>query len=233
MQKAAYYMVRHVGGPGKIDDRTKNHRFYEAAIALGATGILAGDHTLVNWSKAYARIGIRMERTDGVMPEDGGHDSGYQALGMVNASRYLQLVATGTRNNVGFDWNESFDLFTTDNDHEQDTRYVPGRLLFIVPGGFYNWPRGWMDDRPEDLPALAGMGREVPVGLAVYGDTRLPELDQFPRPNLGGPTGIDHQNLARAQFADGLRQAGFIAYEWEVGRDPGTICCQDSQDRAS
>ena len=28
--------------------------------------------------------------------------------------------------------------------------------------------------RPEDLPALAGMGREVPVGLAVYGDTRLP-----------------------------------------------------------
>ena len=86
----------------------------------------------------------------------------------------LQLVATGTRNNVGFDWNESFDLFTTDNDHEQDNRYVPGRLLYIVPGGFYNWPRGWMDDRPEDLPALAGMGREVPVGLAVYGDTRLP-----------------------------------------------------------
>jgi hypothetical protein len=29
------------------------------------------------------------------MPEDGGHDSGYQALGMVNASRYLELVATG------------------------------------------------------------------------------------------------------------------------------------------
>jgi hypothetical protein len=37
-----------------------------------------------------------MERPDGVMPEDGGHDSGYQALGMVSASRYLTMVATGS-----------------------------------------------------------------------------------------------------------------------------------------
>ena len=81
---------------------------------------------------------------------------------------------TGTRNNNGFDWNRDFDLFTTDNDHEQDSRYVPSRLLFVVEGGFYNWPRGWMEDRPENLPAVAGMGREVPVGLAVYDDSRLP-----------------------------------------------------------
>jgi putative heme-binding domain-containing protein len=86
----------------------------------------------------------------------------------------LELVMTGTRNNCGFDWNEALDLFTTDNDHEQDARYCPGRLLFVVPGGLYNWPRGWMDDRPEDLPAVAGLGREVPVGLAVYADSRLP-----------------------------------------------------------
>ena len=86
----------------------------------------------------------------------------------------LELVMTGTRNNNGFDWNRDFDLFTTDNDHEQDSRYVPSRLLFVVEGGFYNWPRGWMEDRPENLPAVAGMGREVPVGLAVYDDARLP-----------------------------------------------------------
>ena len=86
----------------------------------------------------------------------------------------LELVMTGTRNNNGFDWNRDFDLFTTDNDHEQDSRYVPSRLLFVVEGGFYNWPRGWMEDRPENLPAVAGMGREVPVGLAVYEDSRLP-----------------------------------------------------------
>jgi hypothetical protein len=95
MQKAAYYMVRSVGGAGKIDDTSKNHRYYEAAIALGSVGVLAGDSTLRTWSTLYAWKGVHMERPGGVMPEDGGHDSGYQALGMVNASRYLTLVATG------------------------------------------------------------------------------------------------------------------------------------------
>jgi hypothetical protein len=95
MQKAAYAMVRHVGGPGKIDDTTKNHRYYEAAIALGSVAVLMHDRTLRTWSALYARHAIAMERPDGVMPEDGGHDSGYQALGMVSASRYLTLVATG------------------------------------------------------------------------------------------------------------------------------------------
>jgi len=95
MQKAAHFMIRSVGGAGKIDDSTKNHRFYEAALALGATGVLAADRTLVTWSRRYAWHGIHLEQRDGVMPEDGGHDSGYQALGMVNASRYLELLASG------------------------------------------------------------------------------------------------------------------------------------------
>ena len=95
MQRAAYYMVRSVGGPDKIDDTTKNHRYYEAAIALGSVATLSGDKTLRQWSTRYAWRAIAMERSDGVMPEDGGHDSGYQALGMVSATRYLALVATG------------------------------------------------------------------------------------------------------------------------------------------
>ena len=96
MRRAAYFMVQSAGGPGKIDDHVKNHRWFEAAMALGATGVLAGDRTLVQWSTVYARSGIRMERPDGVMPEDGGHDSGYQALGLVSATRYLELVARGS-----------------------------------------------------------------------------------------------------------------------------------------
>lgn len=95
MKRAAYAMVRAVKGPGGIDDHSKNHRFYEAAIALGAVGVLAGDRTLEQWSTRYARQGIRLERPDGVMPENGGHDSGYQALGMVHATRYLALLARG------------------------------------------------------------------------------------------------------------------------------------------
>jgi hypothetical protein len=96
MRKAAYAMVRSVGGAGKIDDTTKNHRQFEAAIALGATGVLTHDKTLTHWSTLYAWKGIRMERKSGVMPEDGGHDSGYQALGMVDATKYLELVARGS-----------------------------------------------------------------------------------------------------------------------------------------
>lgn len=95
MQRAAYAIVRSVGGPGKLDDYTKNHRWFEAAIALAAVGILAGDATLERWSRVYAWRGIRMARPNGVMPEDGGHDTGYQGLGMINASRYLELEATG------------------------------------------------------------------------------------------------------------------------------------------
>lgn len=96
IRRAAYAMVRSVGGPGKIDDRTKNHRWYEAAIALISVGILAGDATLVRWSMRYAWRAVRMERADGVMPEDGGHDTGYQALGMVSASRFLVLLGPGS-----------------------------------------------------------------------------------------------------------------------------------------
>ena len=96
MRRAARYMVRSVGSAGKIDDHVKNHRYFEAAIALGAVGILADDPTLRQWSTLYAWQGIHMQRPNGVMPEDGGHDSGYQAVGMVHAMRYLELVAQGS-----------------------------------------------------------------------------------------------------------------------------------------
>lgn len=96
MHRAAYYMVRWIGGAGRLDDATKNHRFFEAAVALEATGSLTGDGTLKRWSQSYVRGGIRMERSSGVMPEDGGHDTGYQGLGLVSATRYLALSGHGS-----------------------------------------------------------------------------------------------------------------------------------------
>lgn len=95
MRKAAYAMIRTVHGAGKIDDPTKNHRRFEAAIALASVGVLAHDRTLRRWSTIYAWQGIHMARPGGVMPEDGGHDSGYQALGMISATRFLELEASG------------------------------------------------------------------------------------------------------------------------------------------
>lgn len=95
MWRAARHLARLAGAPGRVDDPTKNHRFFEAAMALGATGVLAGDKGLQRKSAVYAREGIRMQQPDGIMPEDGGYDSGYQALGMVHAARYLELLAPG------------------------------------------------------------------------------------------------------------------------------------------
>jgi hypothetical protein len=96
LRRAARHLVQVVHGVGKIDDHTKNHRFYEAALALGSVGVLADDPTLIRWSRTYAQEAIAMERPGGIMPEDGGHDTGYQALGMTYAMRYLTLVATGS-----------------------------------------------------------------------------------------------------------------------------------------
>ncbi|GAC1324808.1 MAG: hypothetical protein NVSMB22_14010 [Chloroflexota bacterium] len=93
MHRAAHRMVRRQGGPGHIDDGTKNHRFFEAALALEAVGTLAHDAQLQRWATVYARRGIAMERPTGVMPEDGGHDSGYQAVGLTDAIRYLALTS--------------------------------------------------------------------------------------------------------------------------------------------
>jgi hypothetical protein len=53
--------------------------------------MLNGDGTLQRWARVYASHGIAMAHPDGVMPEDGGHDSGYQALGLTFAIRYLEL----------------------------------------------------------------------------------------------------------------------------------------------
>lgn len=96
LQKAAYAMIRSVHGAGKIDDPDKTHRRFEAAIALGSVGVLAHDRTLRHWSTLYAWQGVHMTHAGGIMPENGGHDSGYQALGMISATRYLELVAGGS-----------------------------------------------------------------------------------------------------------------------------------------
>jgi hypothetical protein len=96
MQRAVPYMVHEVGGPGRIDDISKNHRRFEAALALGATGLLTGDHTFITWSHLYARQGIRMQLPDGVMPENGGHDSGYQSVGLSYAIQYTVLLSSGS-----------------------------------------------------------------------------------------------------------------------------------------
>jgi putative heme-binding domain-containing protein len=94
---------------------------------------------------------------------------------------HLRVIAGGLRNACGLAFDEHYNLFTNDNDHESlPADYVPGRLLHVTPHADFAWPRGWMPHkqpgRADLLETLTtGLGRCVPVGQAYYGDTLLPE----------------------------------------------------------
>ncbi|MFO0947102.1 MAG: HEAT repeat domain-containing protein [Planctomycetota bacterium] len=93
----------------------------------------------------------------------------------------LQVVARGLRNSCGLCFDSNWNLFTTDNDHEQmPAEYVPGRLLHVTPFAYFSWPRGWMAEKSPDRVDLletmfGGMGRAVPVGQTFYDETFFPE----------------------------------------------------------
>lgn len=94
---------------------------------------------------------------------------------------HLQVVARGLRNSCGLAFDQNWNLFTNDNDHEQmPAQYVPGRLIHVTPHAYFNWPRGWLLSKTPDRADLLetmfeGMGRAVPVGQAYYHDSFLPE----------------------------------------------------------
>jgi hypothetical protein len=78
---------------GKKDNRRYTHRRYLVAAALGETGVLMGEASLIARSESYVRDGIALQSAAGYNPELGGWDSSYNAKGMVFASRYYTIVA--------------------------------------------------------------------------------------------------------------------------------------------
>ncbi|MGE3316579.1 MAG: c-type cytochrome, partial [Planctomycetaceae bacterium] len=91
----------------------------------------------------------------------------------------FRVVARGLRNSCGIAFDNQWNLFTNDNDHEGSPHaYVPGKLLYVTPHSDFSWPRGWMPtitpDRADLLePIFNGMGRAVPVGQSYYDDDYL------------------------------------------------------------
>ena len=79
--------------PGGSPERAYGHRRYLDAAAIGETGLLCHDQVLIENSAALIHDGLAMQRPDGVNPEKGGHDTCYQATGLLYACRYYQLVA--------------------------------------------------------------------------------------------------------------------------------------------
>ena len=71
------------------------HRYWIMASALCSAGLVSRDPALLARADDYARMGLRAQRPDGVNPEGGGFDVGYQATGLSAAARYAHVCATG------------------------------------------------------------------------------------------------------------------------------------------
>ena len=91
----------------------------------------------------------------------------------------FQIVAGGLRNRCGLTFDQHWNLFSNDNDHESiPADYVPGRLMHVTPhADFAGRAAGWSHKTPERADLLetmfAGLGRFVPVGQAYYDDDLL------------------------------------------------------------
>lgn len=111
-----------------------------------------------------------------------------------------QIVATGLRNAVGFDWHpESGDLYATDNGRDLlGDDFPPCELNRVVPDGFYGWPFANGDRVPD--PDF-GEGRDEEIRASI------PPVHAF-RPH-NAPLGIHF--LRGDRWPSGYRHAAIVA----------------------
>ena len=123
-----------------------------------------------------------------------------------------EIVATGLRNSVGFDWRPaSGELFATDNGRDLlGDDFPPCELNRITPGGFYGWPYANGNNVPD--PDF-GAGHEN--GIA----TALPPVHAFRAHNA--PLGIVF--LRSGAAGDAYRDAALVALHgsWNRTRKDG------------
>jgi hypothetical protein len=94
IQAAALWMIQPaVEALGRKHNAPYTHRRYLVAAALGEAGVLCSNQALINRSKDYIREGLGLQDQSGINPEKGGYDCNYQAVGLVFAERYYDLVA--------------------------------------------------------------------------------------------------------------------------------------------
>lgn len=78
-----------VQSQGQAANRPYTHRRWLLAAALSETAVAAGDQNLFHIAREYVRDGLSLQESNGVNPEKGGHDSSYQAYGILQAERYV------------------------------------------------------------------------------------------------------------------------------------------------
>jgi hypothetical protein len=92
--KAALWMTEPaVEAKGRQSNTPYTHRRYLVAAALGETGILTANRSLIDHSSLYVLEGIGQQDSSGFNPEKGGYDCSYHAVGLVYAQRYYDIVA--------------------------------------------------------------------------------------------------------------------------------------------
>jgi hypothetical protein len=90
VQRAARWMAQpHIWSAGLALNEPFTHRRYLVGAALGLSGVLAGDHALIERARPLIENGLALQRPDGVNPEIGGHDSSYQMTGVVFAQHWV------------------------------------------------------------------------------------------------------------------------------------------------
>ena len=93
LQEARWMCRPDVEKAGRLDDTPYTHRRYLDGCALGETGVLCGDQSLIEKSWSYVQDGIKIQAPDGHNPEKGGYDCSYHAVGLTFAGRYYAIVA--------------------------------------------------------------------------------------------------------------------------------------------
>ncbi|QLE43841.1 hypothetical protein FD723_27640 [Nostoc sp. C052] len=90
VHRAARWMISpNIWEKGIKRNKPYTHRRYLVAAALALTGKLTGDEELIKYAHKSLEDGLSLQRPDGVNPEKGGHDSGYQTVGIMYAQRWV------------------------------------------------------------------------------------------------------------------------------------------------
>ena len=92
--KAALWMAApENAGPGLAQDEAFADRLFLDADALGETGVLLHNDTLMKAARGYVRGGAARQDSSGFFSENGGSDTSYQALSLLYAMTYYSLAA--------------------------------------------------------------------------------------------------------------------------------------------
>ena len=78
---------------GKKRNEPYTHRRYLVAAAIGEAGVLCNNDNFIKQSSLFINEGLSLQDTAGVNPEKKGYDCSYQAVGLLFAHRYFDIVA--------------------------------------------------------------------------------------------------------------------------------------------